>query len=222
MKMIFFIFLIIFFFIFFYFKLNRYFTYENVLPIKEFILKLSILGPAFIILLFIIFNLAVLPTFYFVFLSGYLYGFIYGFIIGWFGMILGLASSFFNSRYIFRKDFTAKFGSKKIVKDLEKYTEKYHIKAVIFLRIFFIIPYNLQNITYGLTKIKAFSYIIGSAIGILPSTVLYIWLGYLFANNKLYLNDIKNVYLSMMIFAIILALFIFIRMLVKKRLKSEN
>ena len=125
-KIFFFIFLTIFILCFFLFKLNRYLTYENATIVREFILGFSILGPIILIALFIIFNLAVFPTFYFIFIAGFLYGPIYGFIIGWLGMVIGFSASFFNARYLFRKNFVEKFGSKKIVQTLEEYVKKYH------------------------------------------------------------------------------------------------
>src|SRR4030042_1041818 len=92
-KIIFFIFLAIFIIIFFLFKLNRYFTYENVQAVRELILGYSILGPVIIISLFVVFSLAVFPTFYFIFIAGYLYGPFYGFIIGWIGIITRITAA---------------------------------------------------------------------------------------------------------------------------------
>ncbi|MCK4796190.1 MAG: VTT domain-containing protein [Spirochaetes bacterium] len=218
-KMIFAIFFILFLIVFFVFKLNRFFTYENISSVREFILDFSILGPIIIILLYIVFNLAVFPTFYFIFLSAYLYGPVFGFMLGWFGMIIGFMASFLNSRYIFRKDFVEKFGSNKVVLKLENYTKKYNGWAVIFFRIFFIIPYNFQNIAYGLSSINAFIYMICSAIGILPTTILYVWLGYSVANNKIGINDLKSVFLYTGIFITVFASIFFTSIILKKKLR---
>lgn len=221
-KLFFLAFLICFFSIFFIFKLNRFFTYENIIQVKYFILNFSILGPIVIILLFIIFNLAVLPTFYFIFISGYLYGPIYGFILGWFGMIIGLLASFINTRYIFKDDFIKKFGSNKIVKMLDEYIKKYHGWAVIFFRIFFIVPYNIQNTAYGLTDIKLYIYTICSAIGILPTTILYVFLGNLFVNNKININGIKNIVLYLIIFIALFASIFFTSLILRRKFKYIN
>ena len=221
-KIIFFIFLIVFIIIFFLFKLNKYLTYENATLVRKFILNFSILGPVILIVLFIIFNLAIFPTFYFIFIAGFLYGPIYGFIIGWIGMILGFSASFFNARYLFRKNFIEKFGSKKIILTLEEYVKKYHGWSVLFLRIFFIIPYNMQNVSYGLTSIKSYVYIIFSSIGILPITILYVWFGYLLSVNKIKINNIKNILFFIIIFITIFAIIFFNRMLFKKKLKKDK
>lgn len=221
-RIIFFVFLTLFIIIFFTLKLNRYLTYENADMVKEFILNFSILGPIIIIILFIIFNLAVFPTFYFIFIAGFLYGPVYGFIIGWIGMIIGLSISFFNARYLFRKKFIEKYSSKKIIQTLEEYIKKYHGWSVLFLRFFFIIPYNVQNVSYGLTSIKSYVYIIFSSIGILPITILYIWLGYLLSENKIGINNIKNILIIIIVFITIFAIIFFNRMLLKKRINTNK
>ncbi len=220
-KIIFFIFLATFIIIFFSFKLNRYFTYENIQAVREFILGYSVLGPIIIILLFIIFNLAIFPTFYFIFIAGYLYGLIYGFIIGWIGMISGITLSFLNSRYIFRESFVKKFGSKNIVLFLEEYIKKYHAWSVLFLRIFFIIPYNIQNVAYGLTSINSLVFIIFSSLGVLPITILYALLGHQLSQNNLGINYIKKILIIIIIFITIFAIIFFNRILLKKKIKNK-
>ncbi len=219
-KIIFLIFLTFFITFFFLFKLNRYLTYENAAIVREFILNFSILGPIILIALFIVFNLAIFPTFYFIFIAGFLYGPVYGFVIGWIGMIIGLTASFLNSRYLFRKNFIKKFGSKKIIQALENFLKKYNGWSVLFSRIFFIIPYNLQNISYGLTSIKLYIYIINSAIGILPITLLYVCFGHLLSNNQIGINNIRNILIIIIIFITLFAVILFNRMLFRKKMNQ--
>lgn len=221
-KIIFFIFLAIFIIVFFSFKLNKYFTYENVHIVREFILGYSILGPIIIILLFIIFNLAVFPTFYFIFIAGYLYGSFYGLIIGWIGMVLGISSAFLNSRYLFRESFVKKFGNKNMVLFLEEYIKKYHAWSVLFLRIFFIIPYNIQNVAYGLTSINSFIFIVFSSLGVLPITILYALLGAQFSQNNIGINTINKILIIIIIFITVFAIIFIKRILYKKKLKDKK
>lgn len=222
LKVLFILFLVLFFALFFLLKLNRFFTYDNILSVKEFILKFSILGPLVIILLYIIFNVVMLPTLFFTFVSGYLYGGIYGFFIAWFGMTVGLMSSFLNTRYLFRKDFIKKFGENKVVKMLENYANKYKGLAVLFYRVFFVFPYNLQNVAYGLCSIRIYSYFWGSAIGILPTTIFYVWLGDMLSKNRLTMVDMKNIFLIIGVAITIFASIFFTTILIKKKFFSNG
>ncbi len=221
-KILFLVFIAVFFFVFFYFRLNRYFTYENIENVKRFILGYSILGPALLFLLYIVFNLAIMPTFYFILISSYLYGPWYGFLIGWLGMTAGLAASFLNSRYCFRQYFNRKFGGTKMFMELDSITRKYHGWAVLFFRIFFIIPYNFQNVAYGLTSIKFRTYLAGSATGILPTTVLYVWLGYLLSENRINLSNLKEISLFIFLIISLFGCIFFVSLYFRKKLKMQS
>jgi len=163
-----------------------------------------------------------LPTLFFTFVSGYLYGGIYGFFIAWFGITVGLMSSFLNTRYLFRKDFIKKFGENKVVKMLENYANKYKGLAVLFYRVFFVFPYNLQNVAYGLCSIRIYSYFWGSAIGILPTTIFYVWLGDMLSKNRLTMVDMKNIFLIIGVAITIFASIFFTTILIKKKFFSNG
>jgi uncharacterized membrane protein YdjX (TVP38/TMEM64 family) len=204
--------------LFFVFKLDRFFTYENVQNVRAFILKFSVLGPLVILALYIGFGLAVLPTFFFIFLCGYLYGFGYGSLLAWAGMICAFAASFMSVRYIFRKDFVKRFGNNKIVLKLEDYVQKYHGWAVLFFRVVFIFPYNLQNIAYALTSIRTPVYVICSALGVIPLTMFYAWLGHLISIDKMSITDIRNIIIILSIVITIFASIFFTSILLRKKL----
>lgn len=201
------------------FDLNKYFTYENVQQVREFILSLSFLGPFFLLLLFTIFGIVILPTFFFIFISGYLYGPIFGALFAWIGMLLGMNASFICIRYIFRNDFNNKFGKNKIVLTVEKYTAKYHGWAVFFFRLTSIFPFNLQNIAYALTSLNPFIHLGASALGIIPITILYSWLGYLLSSNKIALMELKQIFIIIFIVITVIASVFFTGVIIKKKMK---
>lgn len=209
-------------FLFYFFKLNKFFTYENVVNVRDFILSFSFLGPLLIFALYIIFNLLCMPTLFWTFISGYLYGFTYGYVIAWIGMTIGLISSFIAARYIFRDDFIKKFGNNSIVQQIQYWSNKYHLWTVLFFRIFFIFPYNLQNIAYGLTDIKIWRYIIGSFLGIIPTTLLYTWLGHTIALNKLGIQDLGNIMTVIAIFITFFGIVFFTGLIVKRKLQFKS
>jgi uncharacterized membrane protein YdjX (TVP38/TMEM64 family) len=191
-KIIFGIFLIIFFVLFFTFELSRFFSLENIARVQDFILQFSVLGPVIVILLYVVFNLAVLPTLFFNILSGYLYGPVFGSLIAWIGMTVGLMASFSNIRWIFRRDFISRFGSNKTVVKMEEYLEEYGNWLVVIMRLLFIVPYNLQNIAYGLSSISPIRYLVFSGIGIIPLTVAYAIIGHLINQGIMGSGDFRK------------------------------
>ena len=50
-------------------------------------------------------------------------------------------------------------------------------KLVFLLRLSPLIPFNLSNYFYGLTAVKFWPYVLASWIGMLPGTLLYVYLG---------------------------------------------
>ena len=50
-------------------------------------------------------------------------------------------------------------------------------KIVALLRLSPLIPFNASNYFYGITAIKFWHYVLASWIGMLPGTVLYVYLG---------------------------------------------
>jgi uncharacterized membrane protein YdjX (TVP38/TMEM64 family) len=221
-KIIFILLAIVFFTIFIKFKLYVFFNYENIKAVKNLILKFSIFGPVIIFLLYIIFNIFCLPTLFFTFLSGYLFGPVYGFFIAWIGMALGFMSSFYNVRYLFRNDFIRKFGGNSMVIQLENYSQKYKGFAVLFFRVFFIIPYNMQNIAYGLSTINPVQYLWGSLVGILPTTIFYVWFGNAIGNGTISLTDFRNISGIFFIFIVFFGVVLLASLIFRKKLAGSG
>lgn len=209
-------------FLFYFFDLNKFFTYENVNEVRDFILSFSILSPIILVLLVILLNTFGLPTVFFIFLSGYLYGYFWGFLLGWLATILACSIAFTNSRYFFRDIFVKKFGKNKAVLKLEKYTEKYKWKAVLFFRIFFIFPYNIQNIAYSLTSIKFPTYFIFTVIGSLAQTTLFAISGALLASGSLSVTGVRDYMLYIIITLSIIVSIIFTIMLINNKRKKSS
>jgi len=206
--------------LFYFFKLDKYFTYQNIQVVKDFIISLSFLGPLIIIILFVGLNLIGMPNVFFVFLSGYLYGFYYGFILGYIGTILGFTFSFISVRYFFRDLFLKKYGENKLVLKIEKYTEKYKAWSILFFRVIFAIPYSIQNIAYALTKINFFVYFIFSLIGSIPQTLTFVVLGFLLSSGRINLAQFKNIFLIIVIIITVISSVYFTYLFIKSKIKK--
>lgn len=180
-------------FVFYKFGFNDYLTAENISSTCDYLVtNFGIFIPFVLVALYILFNIIGFPTMYFSMLLGYLYGinssgFVIALFIAWLGMTLGIVASFINSRYLFRDIFIKKFGETDIVKKLETEIQKKKFITVLMTRLFFIIPYNAQNYAYGLTSINFSTYIVGTALGILPITIMNVMFGRL-----LYSGNIMN------------------------------
>jgi uncharacterized membrane protein YdjX (TVP38/TMEM64 family) len=97
----------------------------------------------------------------------------------------GLIVTFIMVRYLFRNSFERRFGSKKIVERINVQIEKHGIWTVIFLRAIYVVPSSILNYSFGFTRIKTTTYLLGSAIGFLPVVFVNVWVGNLLANETM-------------------------------------
>lgn len=168
--------------------LRSYLTPDNLEKTKKWLVNsFGLWLPLIIVVLYIIFNIAGQATMYFSMLCGYLYSFSFPVALGlaWFGMSIGISASFICGRYLFQEVFEKKFGNSSQVKMLNEYIDSHPFLTSLLTRLFFIIPYNIQNYAYSCTVIKPLPYFVGTILGILPITILNVALGYLIGTGSL-------------------------------------
>ncbi|MCF6240143.1 MAG: VTT domain-containing protein [Bacteroidales bacterium] len=165
-------------FAFFYFDLYNTLRIEHIETVKQYFLSLGVLAPAYMIILYILFNLAAIPRVFFTIFSGYIFGLFYGFLFAWLATIAGLIVTFISIRYLFKEKFVEKFGEKQLVEKLNKLIEQGGFLMVVFLRAIYIVPSSVLNYSFGFTKIKTLTYLIASAIGFIPVVFINVYAGY--------------------------------------------
>ncbi len=109
-------------------------------------------------------------------------GLLYGPIIGTFivspASVLGATISFLISRYAARDWVAAKLEKYPKFSAIDRAIEKNGFKVVFLLRLEPIfLPFALLNYGFGLTSVRLRDYILASWLGMLPATILYVYLG---------------------------------------------
>jgi uncharacterized membrane protein YdjX (TVP38/TMEM64 family) len=111
-------------------------------------------------------------------LSGSLFGKFLGTIIALIGNTLGAAAAFLLSRYVFR-DYVEKNILPKYPK-MKEYDEKLQRKGfstVVALRLIPLFPFNALNFLFGVTSVPFKKYVLGSFIGMIPGTFIFVYFG---------------------------------------------
>jgi len=93
------------------------------------------------------------------------------------GASVGAALSFLVSRYLARRRVEDWIQSKPRFAAVDRAVAKEGWKIVFLTRLSPIFPFNFQNYAYGLTRIPFWHYALASAIGIIPGSFLYVYLG---------------------------------------------
>ena len=107
--------------------------------------------------------------------AGSIFGLWIGLVVVSVSSVLGATISMLVSRFLISDFIEKKFGER--IKTIHKNIEEFGIQYLLILRISPIFPFFLVNIAMGLTKMKVIPYMITSAIGMLPGTLLYVYAG---------------------------------------------
>lgn len=155
-----------------------------VLPVKEWIREfvdwVKQLGPVGVIVFIVAYALATvlfLPGWIFTVSAGLIYGVVGGTLVALSGAIIGASLAFLVARYLLRKNIADMTATNPRFKAIDEAIGENGWKIVGLLRLSPLIPFNLSNYFYGITSIRFISYVAVSAIGMIPGTLLYAYLG---------------------------------------------
>jgi uncharacterized membrane protein YdjX (TVP38/TMEM64 family) len=65
------------------------------------------------------------------------------------------------------------------------------LRIVLLLRLSPVLPFNILNYALGLTRVRMRDYVLGSFIGMLPGTLLYVYVGSLVTNASELLSGVR-------------------------------
>ncbi len=111
-------------------------------------------------------------------LAGVTFGVFWGSIISLIGNIIGATLAFLVSRYFLQKYVTTKFLAKyPMISRYEQRFFSHGLRTVILLRLIPLFPFNALNYLLGVTRVSNKDYILGTAIGIIPGTIAFVYFG---------------------------------------------
>ena len=109
--------------------------------------------------------------------AGFVYGVVYGTALVSVSSILGATAAFLTGRYLARDWVSKKIEANRGFNAIDEAVAREGWKIVGLIRLSPLIPFNLLNYMLGLTKVSVSHYFFASWIGMLPGTVLYVYLG---------------------------------------------
>jgi len=117
------------------------------------------------------------PGSIFVMGAGYIWGTAIGSIIASTSLTFSAALAFLISRYIARDWVAGKVSQIPSLNKLDAVVANSGFKFVLLIRLSPVFPFTLFNYAYGSTGVKFASYILGTWLGMIPGTVMYVYLG---------------------------------------------
>ena len=110
--------------------------------------------------------------------AGFIFGLGQGFAIVSFSSVLGASLAFLTGRYFARDWVSSKLDTMPKFRALDAAIGQQSALVVFLTRLSPLFPYNLLNYALGLTQVKFSTYVLMSWIGMMPGTLLYVYLGY--------------------------------------------
>ena len=154
------------------------------LPISEWIQSLigwmeANPGLAWLVFIFAYIGACVLllPGSLFTLAAGYLFGLWQGFALVSFASVVGASCAFLLGRYFARDWVAGKTGSNPKFKALDAAVADRGFFIVFLCRLSPVFPFNLLIYALGSTSVRFPAYVLGSWLGMMPGTLLYVYFG---------------------------------------------
>jgi uncharacterized membrane protein YdjX (TVP38/TMEM64 family) len=145
--------------------------------LTDWIRQLGIAGAFIFIGVYALAAVLFLPGAIFTIAAGLVYGIVGGTAVAEVGATLGAALAFLVARYVVRQRIEQLAQKNKKFGAIDEAIGEQGWKIVGLLRLSPLIPFNVSNYFYGITSIGFWPYLLASAVGILPGTLLYAYLG---------------------------------------------
>jgi uncharacterized membrane protein YdjX (TVP38/TMEM64 family) len=109
--------------------------------------------------------------------AGVVFGLVRGFVIVSISATLGATAAFLVGRYLARDWIAAKIERHPKFKVIDEAVAREGWKIVGLLRLSPVVPFNVLNYAFGITRVSLRDYVLASWIGMMPGTLLYVYLG---------------------------------------------
>lgn len=109
--------------------------------------------------------------------AGFLFGVVRGTIAVSVGSVLGATAAFLIGRTLLRGWIEKRVATYPRFQAIDRAVGKEGFKIVLLVRLSPIFPFNLLNYAFGLTNVRLWQYVLASWIGMLPGTLMYVYLG---------------------------------------------
>ena len=157
---------------------------ENVPKIKTWVASFGKIAPLIYIGLYLVSTVFFLPGSPVTVLAGFVFGPLWGVFYASVASIISVSIAFLIARYVARDLVEGWVKDNTQFRKIDEQVEEQGWRILMFTRLVPIFPFNLQNYAYGLTSIRFSTYVLVSAIFMLPGTAVFVQLGGAFVSGE--------------------------------------
>ncbi len=156
-----------------------------------------------------------LPVLYLGVALGFFLRYLPALIFAWAINLVAIMGTYWIVNKVYSDYFKERYGDKKFIRKINQRIEKYGFWTVAFSRSVYIIPTNIINFSFPLSKISTKDYLKGTMIGLIPEVLLNVSTGYMIRHGILLMGSPEQNLIKILViagFIILLGLlFIFLR-----------
>lgn len=149
-------------------------VFQNLLERIE---QMGAAGPLLFIGLYVVACVLFIPGSALTLGAGAIFGVVKGSIVVSIASTLGATAAFLVGRYLARDWVARKIDRNEKFKAIDQAVAREGWKIVGLTRLSPVFPFTLLNYAYGLTRVSLRDYVLASWIGMLPGTIMYVYLG---------------------------------------------
>jgi uncharacterized membrane protein YdjX (TVP38/TMEM64 family) len=141
------------------------------------IARLGVWGPVLFLVLYVAATVFFLPGSILTIGAGAVFGLARGFVVVSASATLGATAAFLVGRYVARGLVARKVERHPKFKAIDDAVAREGWKIVALLRLSPVVPFNVLNYAFGLTRVPLRHYVLASWVGMMPGTLMYVYLG---------------------------------------------
>ena len=165
----------------------RFFNLQQVFrDVLDRISQLGLIGLMIFIVIYILACVLMLPGAILTLGAGVIFGVITGSVVVSIGSTIGAVFAFLIGRYLARDWVAGKITANEKFRAVDEAVAREGWKIVLLTRLSPVFPFNLLNYSFGLTKVRLSHYTFASWVGMIPGTVMYVYIGSLPGEWMLY------------------------------------
>jgi len=156
----------------------------KLLPVNQWLLRFvawirdaGATGMAVFVVAYVVACILLLPGLILTLGAGFAYGVAVGVPLVWVSANLGAAVAFLLGRTLARERIAARVAGNARFAAIDRAVGREGLKIVLLTRLSPAFPFNLLNYAYGLTQVTFRDYLVGSLVGMIPGTAMYVYLG---------------------------------------------
>ena len=158
--------------------LLKYFHVQSLLKSAlDWIGSLGPWGPVIFVALYVVATVFFVPGSVLTLGAGAVFGVVLGSVCVSISATLGATAAFLVGRYLARDAIARKIEKNEKFATIDRAVAREGWKIVLLTRLSPVFPFTLLNYAFGLTQVRLSHYVLASWLGMIPGTVMYVYLG---------------------------------------------